>query len=421
MITLKYSFFKNVNLRAPEGIQINKDIKRFRAFMFTYWAMMLSVSGMYTMYISQQGLSKGEVSITVTVYTMSSLIGQSFIGYLVDKFHCAKKIMFISISMGLIVAAGFPFIWTSWQAYLLMFAWGFCVYGTVPLTEAWCIDTLKAYGEQRNFGETRGFGSIGYALSGVLLGMLLQNFGWKIYYWYITVGIVAALLIIFFMSDMHSFHGSTASKNNSIEEKVSLKEAMGEIFRIKPLLVMIIIIFMYSFVVRGIYGYLGVLIADYGGGALSLGFTYFFDAGPELITFFLAARLLRKFSGKNLIFIAFILQIIRLTVILIFNNAMAVMLMGTLSGFAFGLLATSYKTTIYELAPAKYKASCMSLSESIIGLSGIVSVPIFGVVFAKFGTNAAISLGLGIYVILVLIMLKDIINLKPANRKVDIS
>lgn len=36
---------------------------------------------------------------------------------------------------------------------------------------------------------------------------------------------------------------------------------------------MITIIFMYNFVLKGIYNYLGVLVSDYGGGAASLGFT----------------------------------------------------------------------------------------------------------------------------------------------------
>lgn len=395
--------------KIQEVFEINRDIKKFRVFMFLYWGMILSVSGMYTMYIPQLGLSKQQVSITVTVYTLSALIGQSFIGYLVDKFGRVRRIMFGCISVGIVVAAGFPMVKTSWQVYILMFIWGFFIYGTVPLSEAWCIDTLKGYNEQRNFGKTRGFGSIGYGLSGILLGSLLQNYGWKIYHWYIISGILFTLLIVFMMKDNAGISGHEVHKNKGrINNNVSLKEAVTEILKIRQLMVMIIIIFMYTFVVRGIYSYLGVLIADYGGGPLSLGFTYFFDATPEVVTFFLAAGLMKRYNGKILIFAAFILQIVRLVVILIFNNAMAVMLMGILSGFAFGLLASSYKTAIFELAPAKYKASCMSLSESIIGLSGIISVPIFGFIFTEFGTNTAIFFGLIIYIVLVLVMMKDV-------------
>jgi predicted MFS family arabinose efflux permease len=173
---------------------------------------------------------------------------------------------------------------------------------------------------------------------------------------------------------------------------------------------MIIIMFTYNFAMKGIYSYLGILVGDFGGGALSLGLTYFFDASPEIITFFLADRLLKKFHSKNLILVAFVLQIIRLTVILIFNNAIAVISMGVLSGFAFGLVAASYKTYIYNLAPAMYKASCLSLAESIIGLSAIISAPIFGFVFVRFGTNSAILFGLIINIIAALVMVKDVLS-----------
>jgi MFS transporter, PPP family, 3-phenylpropionic acid transporter len=400
------------------GIKIRKDIAKFRVFMAVYWAMILGMAGMYTMYIAQLGFSKKEVSIAVTLYTLSGIIGQSFIGYLVDKYKCIKKIMFLVISMGLLVAAGLIFASLNWQIYLLISIWAFFISGSIPLSEAWCIDTLKAYGEQRNFGKVRGFGSIGYGLAGPLFGILLQQFGWKIYQWYLIIGILLTLIVIFSMSDKHGIGVERKSEASfEVKEDISIKEALREMFKIRPLIATIVTIFMYTFVVRGIYSYLGVLIADYGGGTASLGFTYFFDATPEVVTFFLASRLLKRFKSKSLIFAAFLLQIIRLTVILIFNNAIAVMLMGVLSGFAFGLLASSYKTYIYELAPAKYRVSCISLSESIIGISGILSAPIFGFIFTQFGTNAAIAFGLIIYVILALVIGKNLLSEKSTKCK----
>jgi MFS transporter, PPP family, 3-phenylpropionic acid transporter len=387
---------------------INKDIKRFRMFMFFYWAMILSVTGMYTMYISHLGFSKKEISVAVTIYTIAGLVGQSYIGYLVDKFRCIKKIIFVSVSMGLAVGIGIIFAKLNWQIYMLLFIWGFFVAGTNSLTDAWCINTLKSYNEQRNFGRVRGFGSIGYGISGAFLGLLLQQFGWRIYQWYIIASIFIILLIIYKMTE------KTIVESKKLDEeersKISLREALREIIKIRPLMGMIAIMFVYSFVMRGIYSYLGVLVGDYGGGALSLGLTYFLDASPEIVTFFLATKLLKRFHSKSLILAAFVLQIIRLSVILIFSNALAVMSMGVLSGFAFGLVAASYKTYIYELAPAKYKASTLSLAESIIGLSAIISAPIFGFVFAQFGTSSAILFGLIINVAAALVMLKSVLS-----------
>jgi len=381
--------------------------------MIAYWAMMLSVSGMYTMYIAGLGFSKEEISIAVTLNTVFSLVGQNCIGFLVDKFRCVKKILFMSISVGIIVAFGLVFAKLNWQIYILVSVWGFFLYGTIPLSETWCIEKLKETNEQRNFGKVRGFGSIGYGFSGILIGLLLQTFGWRIYYFYIFISVCLTLITINLMSEKTSTH----NEDHIVKMDISYKDAIREIIKIKPLMSMIAIIFMYTFVVRGIYSYLGVLLNDFGGGPLSLGVTYFFDATPEVITFFLAAKLLRRFHSKNLILIAFLLQILRLSLILVFNSAIAVILLGSLSGFAFGLLAASYKTYIYELAPANYKASCMSLSESIIGSSAVISAPIFGVLFTKFGTNTAILVGLIINIISVLLILQS--SRKEKMRKLN--
>lgn len=377
--------------------------------MFIYWAMILSVTGMYSMYITQLGFTKQDISIIVTIYTFSSLVGQSFIGYMVDKLRKIKLVMLMTISMGIIVGLAINFAKLSWHFYILLFIWGFFVSGTNSLSEAWTLHVLKAYGDQKNFGKIRGFGSIGYGLSGVLLGFLLQSFGWHIYSWYITIVVLATLAVIYSINDVEA---KTSREADITREEVSFMEALVEVFKIRPILVMILIIFIYTFVMRGIYSYLGILVSDYGGGAMSLGLAYFFDASPEIITFFLTATLLKKYHSKTLIFAAFLLQIVRLTVILIFNNAAAVILMGVFSGFAFGLVAASYKTYIYEMAPAKYKASCMSISESIIAISGVASAPIFGFIITKFGANSAILTGLVIYGIMVLIMLKDIVSPK---------
>lgn len=379
--------------------------------MFTYWAMMLSVSGMYTMYLIQAGFSKTDISVAVTISTFSGLVGQNLIGYLADRFRHAKKVLFLTISAGIFFAAALIFARQVWQIDVLIAVWAFFVYGSVPLSEAYCIGFLKTTNEQSNFGKIRGLGSIGYGLSGVLIGVLLQSFGWKVYSWYILVSVVIALISVLMLKDL----SGTELKNNMQEASaspISFREALKETISLKPLRSIIIIVFMYNFVVKGIYSYLGVLVSDFGGGPLSLGFTYFFDASPEIVTFFLTARLMQKYHSKWLIMIAFLLQLVRLSLILVFNSSLAIILLGVLSGSAYGLLATAYKTYIYELLPDKYKISCLSLSESIISFSGVISVPVFGFALLRFGGPATIAMGIVINLAALLLIIKDLYKQK---------
>lgn len=365
--------------------------------MFTYWAMMLSVIGMYTMYIAEMGFTKKQISIAVTIFTLSSFVGQNFLGYLADRLKCIKKLLILSNIVGIFVSIALNFSDKIWFMGILISLWGFFLSGTVPLSEAWYLGVLKANGDDKEFGAIRGMGSIGYGLSGILIGLLLTQYGWEIYSWYITISTCITLLIILLIDEEND--GASIQKEN-----VSVRGALEQIIKIRPLRSVVIIVFVYSFVLRGIYSYLGVLVMDFGGGPLSLGFAYFFDATPELITFTLTTRLLSKYQNKDLIFAAFIIQIIRLSSILVFNSPIAIIVLGTLSGFAFGLLATAYKTFIYEVAPDKYKVSCLSLSESIIGLSGVISAPVFGFLFVKFDGHIAIAIGLSIYILMAIIL-----------------
>lgn len=379
-------------------MRINNQYTRFKVFMFTYWAMMLSTVGMYTMYMLQNGFSKAEVSITVTIFTIATLLGQNFFGYLADRFSRVKRILCICTGLGIVTAVALGFVHAHGWIILLIVLFGFLLYGTVPLSEAWYIAALRSNGHQNEFGKIRGLGSIGYAVSGVLLGILLESFGWRIYSGYIagSLGILLAVLLFMQESGGVAFYKGTGD--------LSFAEAFREIARIKPLRFVIVILFVYTFAVKGIYNYLGFLVSDSGGGPLSLGFTYFFDACPEVVTFFLAPRLLGKYRSKDLIFVAFLLQILRLVLILVFNSALAIILLGPLSGFAYGLLAAAYKTYIYELAPEKYKISCLSFSESLIGLSAVFSAPVFGLVIMQFGGQVSVALALALVLSIMLLV-----------------
>lgn len=349
------------------------------------------------MYIAEIGFTKKQISIAVTIFTLSSFVGQNFLGYLADRLKCIKKLLILSNIVGIFVSIALNFSDKIWFMGILISLWGFFLSGTVPLSEAWYLGVLKANGDDKEFGAIRGMGSIGYGLSGILIGLLLTQYGWEIYSWYITISTCITLLIILLIDEEND--GASIQKEN-----VSVRGALEQIIKIRPLRSVVIIVFVYSFVLRGIYSYLGVLVMDFGGGPLSLGFAYFFDATPELITFTLTTRLLSKYQNKDLIFAAFIIQIIRLSSILVFNSPIAIIVLGTLSGFAFGLLATAYKTFIYEVAPDKYKVSCLSLSESIIGLSGVISAPVFGFLFVKFDGHIAIAIGLSIYILMAIIL-----------------
>jgi len=376
------------------GIIINSTYNKFRLFTFTYWAFMLSASGMYSMYLVDLGLPKGNISIAVSIFTISTLFGQNFIGYLADRYKCTRKILLISIFIGVMAMAAMSLTSQVWLIYCLIFVWGFCLYGTIPMSEAWYIHYLKEMGRENEFGRIRGLGSTGYALSGVLLGLLLQKLGWSVYIFYILSSASILFLSIFLIKYRESFILPEPADSLDNAEKISFRKAISQLAGIKPLRSMIVVLFLYYFVVKGIYSYLGILLSDKGGGPLSLGTAYFFDAMPEVVTFFLAARILTRFKSESMIFASFIIQIIRLSLILVFNSQLAIILLGMLSGFAYGLQASAYKTYIYNMAPEKYKISCLSISESIISFSGVVCAPVFGFVIMKFGTYSSIVMGL---------------------------
>jgi len=153
---------------------IKQEIIKFKIFMFVFWAMILTVTGMYSMYIINIGFSDAEISLAVTLSALFSILGQYFTGYLADRFKCLKKTLLLSISVGLTVPVILMTAKQNWQVFAAIILWAFFVYGSIPLTDAWCIGYLKGCDMLNSYGGIRGQGSIGYGLTGVLFGFLLE-------------------------------------------------------------------------------------------------------------------------------------------------------------------------------------------------------------------------------------------------------
>ncbi len=407
------------NLQNHQGFKnMKSDFAKSRFFMAVYWGMLLCMTGISTLFMLRNGFSRLEVSLAVSGYALFALVGQNVLGFMADRVGNVRRIMLVSISAGLLIAYALSIAVEHWQMLALIWSWAFFLTGTVPLADAWVIGMLKKTGSQRRFGEIRGLGSIGYAISGVALGFILEKIGWDYYYWYIASSVLITLLSIFIIKDDNSIALYKVTGDKTVEKKgeetgrggsrsgIKIGEVFRAIIRIRELRNIIIIMFMYIFFVRGIYSYLAVMISDLGGGAINLGYTYFFDAAPEIVTFFLASKLLARFEGRWLILAALLLQVLRLVLIFILNNTLSIILLGALGGFSYGLIASAYKTQIYELAPARFKISCVSLSESLIGLAGLCSVPVFGFVIAEYGGRYSVGIGLGLAVITVAFILK---------------
>ena len=382
--------------------------------MFLYWAMMLCFSGMYSMYIIEIGFTKAEVGLAVTIFVLSAFFGQNMMGYLADRFKNIKLILLAALFCGMIISLLLLLSQETWYVCVLIALWGFLIRGSIPLSELWFMRILKSGNNLSGFGMIRGFGSIGYGLWGLITGFMLGKFGWGIYPYWTFMTVCLAVGAVFMVRDIgHSF----VPEPSHVHEKGRFLDMLKIMSELKELKIIILVMFLYSFAISGIYSYLAVLISDFGGGVLTLGATYLFDASPEIVTFFLTTKLMVRYGSKKLIAVAILLQMIRLILIFFFNTPSSVMLLGILSGFAFGLIATSYKTYIYELIPEKYKAGGMGFCESMIGISWIISGPVFGFIIMRFGVVTAVvaAIFINLFALMIIIFFRD---KNPEHRSV---
>lgn len=370
---------------------IKRLLNRFRVAVFLYWSFSASFNCYYVLFFeSGKHISPSTIGIMMSLYTIATMFGQSFWGYLCDKFGSVKKAFLLAAVCACAVVGTFPFNNSIGTLYLAMAALGFLLPPMSPMVDSWLMRHLSAYGQETKYGTVRAFGSLGWSLTACVTAYLISFFGWNIMY---LGGVIAALLMIATTLVIDDVALRSAVKPDGNAEKITPWKAARELLRDRAYVFIIIVLFFQFFGLQTAYNYLGLIMKTTGGDVINLGWTYLLDAGSELPSMFLSVWLLKRFSQKRIIMVAMLLYLTRFALILYFRSATVVMFSSILQGLAFGLLLTSVRNYIYLVAPSHLKTMAFTVGEAIYLNLAVIIGGIFGGLIVEFyGVYSLISI-----------------------------
>ena len=362
-------------------------LAKLRAMIFLFWSFVSTFSCYYVLFFeSDKHIAPSTIGMLIAVYTIATMFGQYFWGYICDRLESVKKPFLIMAVLSLIIDMTFPLnnsIWTLFPAMALL---GFVMPPMSPLSDSWSIKHLAAFGKERMFGSIRAFGSLGWALTACGTAYMISWFGWNIMY---AEGCVAALLML-----------ATAA----FIDDISLKAVVQSAGRISPLaaarellsdrayVFILIVMFFHFFGYQTAYNYLGLIIKKTGGSVIHLGYTYLLSAGSEVPTMFFSIWLLKRMAPKHILLIAIFMYIARFATVLYFHTSTAVMLTAIMEGIGFGLMLTALRSYIFAVAPEHLKTMAFTVGEAFyINLAVIIGGILGGMVVEYWGVYALIT------------------------------
>lgn len=277
----------------------------------------------FSQYFNTIGITGGQSGI---IFALGSLVAtgfQPFLGYINDKTEKTKELLILL--MGMIFVSLFLMSHTiSFEKILILYIiYAIAVFSKMPLMDAMSLTT------NHTFGKIRLWGSIGFAVGGLVTGKVISVYGSGAF---IYMGMLFSLLTILVIIRIPKTKGVVEKTNEKIDIKGLLKN--------KKYLLSIVVAMLVLGTNNGHNSYFSVYFEDIGGSMTLLGVTIFLMTLSEVPLIALSSKLVARKNAEYVVGLSALILGIRWGLYFLIAKPMLVtgsfFLQGASVGFFFG-------------------------------------------------------------------------------------
>lgn len=366
-----------------------KTFVKFASLEALYWAFIASFAGYASTYLLSCGLSSTALSIMLACYMGCSFAGAFFWGGLCDKMRTNRKVFIFEFAAALIAATAIFFVASKnvWIAAIMYPLFGFLYAPLGSNLDSWMLRSFNR--DAGIYGRARSLGSVGFAVMMLIMGQLINRFGFIV------------MPIMFISSSVLVLIMAMITQEMPYEARVvtAQKENITELFRIRPYMFLIAILFTTGLAVSPINNLKTVIISSVGGDVSILGLDSFIGVMVQAVFIFISGSLRRIPADLRLLLMS-VCELI--TMVLIFTAAgPAMVILGTVfNNVSYGLMLPTMREITEKSVSGPLKNRAHSLADAMyISFAGIIALLYSGVMMDNLGARSVALLGMGIMMI----------------------
>lgn len=282
------------------------------AIQALYWAGYCTFYTFIVLYLKSNGLSDFLCGFVMTLLSLTNFVIQPIIGYITDTYISCKSFLCICFS----IAAGVTFLipYSVSMGNVVILAIVFLAifdYSEYCLIDAWII-SLKRTKSYIDFPSIRSFGSMGYAITALIFGNVINKFGYDVMFYAHAAILVITVLIMLLIPASPCLNKVDKSQRANVH-KTSMLEAFKTLIKIKPYMIFLLSVALYQFGMRAPNTYLPMFITAVGGNSSDYGMAVFIASILEAGCMFAISRLVRHHIPTIYIYSAgLVITVIRL-------------------------------------------------------------------------------------------------------------
>lgn len=350
-----------------------------------------------SIYLMEIGMSGQQIGCGMALGSLAGLIVLPVWGMLSDYLGSSRKIFMLCMMMCGILFFLFPGIAKSVYPYVV---W---IYGYVILTvifkqpanamlDSWTVSELA--GSALGYGTVRKWGSIGYSVVSVILGIVIGKYVKTDTAFYLVLAFVVPILFLSVQKEQKKERRKSGKK-----EKPDLKK----IWKNQTFLVYLIYTLGLNIYLSVTLIFMGYILEAAGCPATLIGVMTGYRALMEILSMQFCEKMRQRFSLTAMLLISGILFAAEQLWYGQYHGMWMLFPAMTFSGLAGGIFYSMGPSYIYEVSDPQVRNTAQSLGAVTLSLTGIAGTALGGSVIEKAGIHALTN-GCGIFILMLTVM-----------------
>lgn len=335
---------------------------RLSSFYFSYYFFVGLFVPYWGIYLTSLSFSALQIGALLSLFQISRIFAPNFLGWIADRSGEYIKWIKISSFFGFILFIGIFWANSFLSIFLIMMAMSIFTSSTLPLAESLTLAHLKANKADSKYSHIRLWGSIGFIVAAILLGIMIDSIGEK--------SLIYALLLTQLVIFLLAFILPT-KKVIFLPKK---KRSIWPILKKREVAVLLLSCALMVSSHGLLYNFYSIFLEQQGYSGTTIGLLWAVGVIFEIIIFLLMPRILNKFTLKAVLLISLGFAVIRFFLIGAYVDSMILLFIAQVMHAAtFGSFHVASIQLIAHFFYNEHQARGQSLYNSITyGVGGAI-------------------------------------------------
>ncbi|MBE2225041.1 MAG: MFS transporter [Anaerolineae bacterium] len=343
------------------------------------------------LFYRQQGLSGAEIGWLGTIQAAIGLVAAPIWGRWSDRLNRPRQLL----QVALVGTAVFHLMLGQQDQFgtiaLIVAAAALVMAGWMPLSDNLAVDIAESI-PGTGFGSIRLWGSLGWTIVTAVAGRLIELFSLGVIFIGYAVGMIGGVITLFFIPNP-----SVTEPDPTVppEPATNLRQAWHIIRQSKRLMGLAGGLGITWLLSGSLFSFEPIYMTELGASTSIIGMANALNAAIELPAMLWADKLVKRYTPGRLLRWALLLQMIRMTAVLIYPSVATIVVTRMILGIQYSFFAIGLIAYINAFSPKTYRATMMALyGMTLRNLTTIVGSPLTGIFFDTVGAYWLYAIGL---------------------------